>query len=52
MMNELELLKIVVPDEFVSRGIITKLPPSWRDFSTTLKHMRKHYVCLRPYHLS
>jgi hypothetical protein len=26
--KELGLLKIIVPDEFVARGIIAKLPPS------------------------
>jgi hypothetical protein len=36
MVKELELLKIVVPDEFMTGGIIAKFPPSWRDFSTTL----------------
>jgi hypothetical protein len=28
MVKELGLLKIVVPDEFMARGIIAKLPPS------------------------
>jgi hypothetical protein len=42
MVNELGLLKIVVPDEFVAGGIIAKLPPSWRDFVTALKHKRVH----------
>jgi hypothetical protein len=42
MVNELELLKIIVPDEFVAGGIIAKLPPSWRDFTTALKHKRVH----------
>jgi hypothetical protein len=42
MVKELELLKIVVPNEFVAWGIIAKLPPSWRDFATTIKHKRKH----------
>jgi hypothetical protein len=42
MMKELRLLKIVVPDEFVAGGIIAKLPPSWRDFTTALKHKRVH----------
>jgi hypothetical protein len=42
MVKELELLKIIVPDEFVVGGIIAKLPPSWRDFTTTLKHKRTH----------
>jgi hypothetical protein len=32
MVKELELLKIIVPGEFVAGGIIAKLPPSWRDF--------------------
>jgi hypothetical protein len=38
IVRELELLKIVVLDEFVVGGIIAKLPPSWRDFVTTIKH--------------
>jgi hypothetical protein len=42
MMKELLLLKIVVPDEFVAMGIIAKLPPSWRDFTTALKHKMVH----------
>jgi hypothetical protein len=42
MVKKLKLLKIVVPDEFVPGGIIDKLPPSWRDFATTLKHKRTH----------
>jgi hypothetical protein len=40
--KELELQKIIVPDEFVAKGIIAILPPSWRDFTTTLKHKRNH----------
>jgi hypothetical protein len=42
MVKKLRLLKIVVPDEFVAEGIIAKLPPSWRDFTTALKHKRVH----------
>jgi hypothetical protein len=42
MVKELEILKIVIPDEFVAGGIIAKLSPSWRDFATTLKHKRTH----------
>jgi hypothetical protein len=42
MVNELALLKIVIPDEFVAGGIIVKLPHSWRDFATALKHKRVH----------
>jgi hypothetical protein len=46
MVKELGLLKIVVPDEFVAGGIIAKLPPSWRDFITALKHKRVHMSIL------
>jgi hypothetical protein len=42
MVKELRLLKIVVPDKFVAGGIIAKLPPSWREFATALKHKRVH----------
>jgi hypothetical protein len=42
MVKELRFLKIVVPEEFVAEGIIAKLPPSWRDFTTVLKHKRVH----------
>jgi hypothetical protein len=42
MVKELALLKIVVPYEFVAGGIIVKLPPSWRNFATALKHKRVH----------
>jgi hypothetical protein len=42
MVKQLQLLKIIVLNEFVARGIIAKLPPSWRDFTATLKHKRKH----------
>jgi hypothetical protein len=42
MVKELGLLKIIIPDEFVAGGIIVKLPPSWRDFTTALKHKRVH----------
>jgi hypothetical protein len=38
--KELELLKCVLPDEFVARCIIVKLPYSWRNFATSLKHKR------------
>jgi hypothetical protein len=46
MVKELALLKTVVPDEFVTGGIIAKLPPSWRDFATALKHKRVHMPIL------
>ena len=39
--KELELLKCVLPDKFVAGCIIAKLPPSWRNFATSLKHQRQ-----------
>ena len=41
--KELELLKCVIPNGFVARCIIAKLPPSWRGFATSLKHKRQKY---------
>src|SRR3954465_481231 len=38
--RELELLKCDLPDKFVAGCIIAKLPPSWRNFATALKHKR------------
>ena len=31
------------PDKFVAGGIITKLPPSWRNFAALLKHKRQEF---------
>jgi hypothetical protein len=42
MAKELALLKIIIRNEFVAGGIIAKLPPSWRNFTTALKHKRVH----------
>lgn len=36
--KELEQFPCVLSDKFVAGGIIAKLPPSWMDFATTLKH--------------
>jgi hypothetical protein len=33
-----------LPDKFVAGGIISKLPPSWKDFATSLKHKRQEFV--------
>jgi len=33
----------VLSDKFVAGGIIAKLPPSWRDFATSLKHKRQEF---------
>jgi hypothetical protein len=34
----------VLPDKFVVGAIITKLPHSWRDFATSLKHKRNGFT--------
>ena len=39
--KELEVLKCVIPNEFVARCIIAKLPSSWRGFGTTIKQRRQ-----------
>lgn len=39
--KELELLKCIVPDKFMARCIIAKLPCSWRNFTIGLKHKRQ-----------
>jgi hypothetical protein len=42
MVKVIALLKIIIPDEFVAGDIIAKLPPSWIDFTTPLKHKTVH----------
>jgi hypothetical protein len=39
--KELKLFPCLLPNKFVVGGIIAKLPPSWRDFATSLKHKRQ-----------
>src|SRR5436190_19262543 len=39
--KELEQFTCVLPDKFIAGGIIAKLPPSWRNFATYLKHKRQ-----------
>jgi hypothetical protein len=41
--KELELFPCPLPDKFVAGGIIAKLPPSWKDFATSLKHKRQEF---------
>jgi hypothetical protein len=41
--KELEHFPCVLPDKFVASGIIAKLPPSWKDFATSLKHKRQEF---------
>jgi hypothetical protein len=41
--NVLKGFKCVLPDKFVASCIIAKLPPTWTDFATSLKHKRKEF---------
>jgi len=41
IVRELEQLGHVLPDKFVAGGMIAKLPPSWINFATALKHKRQ-----------
>jgi hypothetical protein len=41
--KEFKGFKCVLPDKFVAGGIIAKLPPTWTDFATSLKHKRKEF---------
>nr|ABB47865.2 retrotransposon protein, putative, Ty1-copia subclass [Oryza sativa Japonica Group] len=41
--KELENNNCELPDKFVAGGIIAKLPPSWSDFATSLKHNRQEF---------
>ncbi|XP_021321381.1 uncharacterized protein LOC110437305 [Sorghum bicolor] len=41
--KELEQFPCVLPEKFMADGIIAKLPPSWKDFATSLKHQRKEF---------
>ncbi|XP_022682342.1 uncharacterized protein LOC111257306 [Setaria italica] len=41
IVKDLEQLKCELPDKFVARYMIAKLPSTWSNFSTTLKHRRK-----------
>ena len=42
--KELEQFTCVLPDKFIAGGIIAKLPPSWRNFATSLKHKRPEFL--------
>jgi len=41
LLRELEQLGHVLLNKFVAGGIIAKLPSTWRNFATTLKHKRQ-----------
>jgi hypothetical protein len=41
--KKLEGFKCVLPDKFVAECIIAKPPPTWTDFTTSLKHKRNEF---------
>ena len=41
--RELEHFNCILSDKFIDEGIITKLPPTWRNFATSLKHKRQEF---------
>jgi hypothetical protein len=41
--KELEQFKCTLLEKFVADGIIAKLPPSWGNFATSLKHKRHEF---------
>ena len=41
--RELEHFNCILPDKFIAGGIITKLPPTWRNVATSLKHKRQEF---------
>ena len=41
--KELEHFSCLLPDKFMADGIIAKLPLSYRDFATSLKHKRQEF---------
>ena len=43
LVKELKKFSCVFPKKFMADGIITKLPPTWNDFATSLKHQRKEF---------
>jgi len=43
LVKELELFGCVLPDKFVAGCMIAKLPQSWTDFATSLKHRRQEF---------
>nr|ABA96637.2 retrotransposon protein, putative, Ty1-copia subclass [Oryza sativa Japonica Group] len=47
--KELENNNCELPDKFVAGGIIAKLPPSWSDFATSLKHKRQEFSKKNPH---
>jgi hypothetical protein len=41
LVGELAHFDCALPNKFVVGGIITKLPPTWRNFATALKHKKE-----------
>jgi hypothetical protein len=43
LVKDLKMHGCELPDKFVARCMIVKLPPSWREFATSLKHKRQEF---------
>jgi hypothetical protein len=43
MVNDLEMHGYELPDKFVAGCMFAKLPPSWTEFATSLKHKRQEF---------
>jgi len=41
--KELKIFGCVLPDKFVAGCIIAKLPPTWTNFATYLKHKKQEF---------
>ncbi|CAN6356432.1 unnamed protein product [Urochloa humidicola] len=42
--KDLMNVRYELPDKFVASDIIAKLPPTWRNFATSLKHKRQEFT--------
>jgi hypothetical protein len=43
LVKDLEMHGCELPDKFVAGCMIAKLPPSWTEFPTSLKHKRREF---------
>ena len=50
IVNKLSALSIFIPELILVGAIITKMPPSWKDFSNIVVLKSKDYLLLGRYH--
>nr|KAJ0203998.1 hypothetical protein LSAT_V11C500296240 [Lactuca sativa] len=50
IVNKLSALSIFIPELILVGAIITKMPPSWKDFSNRVVQKSKDYLLLGRYH--